>query len=61
MVQIDGQLRKAILAKADKEALEAILARRGHMSLRQEGARLVADGITTKEEMDKVCGAGGEE
>lgn len=56
MVQLDGDLRKAILAKSDLDELESILKSRGHMNLSQDGRRLVADGITTVEEVNKVCG-----
>ena len=58
IVQLDGQLRKAILAKADLEELESILSQRGHMSLRQDGLRLLKEGTTTQEELDKVCSRG---
>lgn len=56
MVQLDGQLRKAILAKADLEELEALLMCKGHTSMLADGERLVSDGITTQEELNKVCG-----
>jgi len=56
MVQLDGQLRKAILAKSDLDELEGILERRGHMNMLQDGNRLVNDGVTTQEELNKVCG-----
>ena len=56
MVQLDSQLRKAILAKADLEELEALLMCKGHTSMLADGERLVSDGITTHEELNKVCG-----
>ncbi|MHC4791511.1 MAG: GspE/PulE family protein, partial [Planctomycetota bacterium] len=56
MVQLDGELRKAILAKADLAELEEILKRRGHMNMLQDGRRLVSERITTQEELNKVCG-----
>jgi type II secretory ATPase GspE/PulE/Tfp pilus assembly ATPase PilB-like protein len=56
LVELDGELRKAILAKADLDELEAILDRRGHMNLRSDGKRLVAQGITTQEEVAAACG-----
>jgi len=56
MVQLDGQLRKAILNKADLDELENILKSRGHMSMAHDGRRLVNDGITTLDEVKKVCG-----
>ena len=59
MVRLDGKLRKAILAKADLDELETILADRGHMSMAQDGRRLVNQGITTQDEVNKVCGSAG--
>ena len=56
MVQLDGQLRKAILAKSDLDELEGILERRGHMNMLQDGRRLVSEGVTTHEELTQVCG-----
>jgi len=56
MVQLDGQLRKAILAKSDLDQLEAILKSRGHTNMLEDGERLVGEGITTQEELNKVCG-----
>ena len=56
LVQLDSQLRKAILAKADLEELEALLMCKGHTSLLADGERLVSKGITTQEELNNVCG-----
>jgi len=56
MVQLDSQLRKAILAKADLDELENILKDKGHTTMLADGRRLVSDGITTQEELNKVCG-----
>jgi len=56
MVQLDGQLRKAVLAKADLDELEGILERRGHMNMLQGGRCLVSEGVTTQDELNKVCG-----
>jgi general secretion pathway protein E len=56
IVELDGQLRKAILAKADLEELEDILKGKGHTNMLADGKRLVNDGITTQEELNKVCG-----
>ncbi|MHC4362271.1 MAG: GspE/PulE family protein [Planctomycetota bacterium] len=56
IVQLDGPLRKAILAKADLEELEALLMSRGHTNMLTDGERLVTDGVTTQEELNKVCG-----
>jgi type II secretory ATPase GspE/PulE/Tfp pilus assembly ATPase PilB-like protein len=56
MVQLDGQLRKAILAKSDLDELETILKSKGHTNMLEDGERLVSEGITTQEELNKVCG-----
>ncbi|NIA17099.1 MAG: AAA family ATPase [Planctomycetes bacterium] len=56
IVQMDGQLRQAIISKADSDELNDILNQRGHMTMLQNGAGLVADGITTQKELNKVCG-----
>jgi type II secretory ATPase GspE/PulE/Tfp pilus assembly ATPase PilB-like protein len=56
MVHLDSQLRKAILGKADLEELETLLMCKGHTSMLADGERLVSDGITTQEELNKVCG-----
>ncbi len=56
IVQLDGQLRKAILAKADLDELEAILKDKGHTTMLADGQRLVSEGITTEDELNKVCG-----
>ncbi len=56
MVQLNGQLRKAILAKADMDGLEAILKDRGHTTMLADGQRMVSEGITTEDELNKVCG-----
>jgi type II secretory ATPase GspE/PulE/Tfp pilus assembly ATPase PilB-like protein len=55
MVQLDSQLRKAILAKADLDELENILKNKGHTTMLTDGRRLVQDGITTQDELNKVC------
>lgn len=56
MVQMDGHLRKAILAKADLGELEALLMSRGHTNMFADGQRLIDEGITTQDELNKVCG-----
>jgi type II secretory ATPase GspE/PulE/Tfp pilus assembly ATPase PilB-like protein len=57
MVELDGQLRQTILKRSDMETLEATLESRGHMKLIQDGRRLVSQGITTNDEIQRVCGA----
>jgi type II secretory ATPase GspE/PulE/Tfp pilus assembly ATPase PilB-like protein len=56
IVQLDSELRKAILAKADLEELEALLMSKGHANMLTDGRRLVDEGLTTQEELNKVCG-----
>lgn len=56
MVQLDGQLRKAILAKADLDEIEELLESKGHTNMLADGGRLVNEGVTTQEELNKVCG-----
>ncbi|HDS85261.1 MAG TPA: type II/IV secretion system protein [Phycisphaerales bacterium] len=55
-VHLDGTLRKAILQRVDLETLDTLLAERGHMSLVQDGRRLMAQGLTTESELIRVCG-----
>ncbi len=56
MVRLDSYLRKAILAKADLEELEALLMSRGHTSMLADGQRIIGEGITTQQELNRVCG-----
>ena len=56
MVQLDSQLRKAVLAKADLDELENILKDKGHATMIADGRRLIRDGVTTQDELNKACG-----
>jgi type II secretory ATPase GspE/PulE/Tfp pilus assembly ATPase PilB-like protein len=56
MVQMNGQLRRAILAKADADQIDGILKESGHANIREDGRRLIERGITTEEELNKACG-----
>jgi type II secretory ATPase GspE/PulE/Tfp pilus assembly ATPase PilB-like protein len=56
MVHLDTELRKALLAKADLDELEALLDRRGHVTIARDGRRLVEDGTTTEAELNRACG-----
>jgi len=56
IVELDGRLRKAILAKCDLEELEDILQSKGHTNMLTDGKRLVNKGNTTQDELNKVCG-----
>ena len=59
IVQLDSPLRKAILAKCDSNELEKLLDEQGHKNMLEDGLRLVEDGLTTQDEIDKVCGLRG--
>jgi type II secretory ATPase GspE/PulE/Tfp pilus assembly ATPase PilB-like protein len=56
MVTMDGELRKAVLCRSDMETLEATLRHRGHMTLIQDGRRLLCQGLTSEDEIRRVCG-----
>lgn len=56
MVHLDTELRKALLAKADLDEMEALLEGRGHVTMAQDGRRLVEDGTTTQAELNRACG-----
>jgi general secretion pathway protein E len=60
LVRLDSQLRKAILARTDTDEMEKILTDKGHTCIVENGGRLVADGLTTQDELDKVCGSAGD-
>jgi type II secretory ATPase GspE/PulE/Tfp pilus assembly ATPase PilB-like protein len=56
MVQLDSELRKAILEKSDIDQLENILRDKGHTNMLKNGKQLVDNGITSQDELNKVCG-----
>jgi type II secretory ATPase GspE/PulE/Tfp pilus assembly ATPase PilB-like protein len=56
MIELDSDLRKALLAKSDLDALEALLTSKGHLTMLAAGKRLVETGVTTQEELSKACG-----
>ena len=60
LVRLDSLLRKAILARTDADDIEKILSNKGHAGMLEDGKRLVADGLTTQDELDKVCGSAGD-
>ncbi len=60
LVRLDSQLRKAILARTDTDELEKVLTNKGHTGMVEDGRRLVAEGLTTQDELDKVCGSAGD-
>ncbi len=56
IVELDSDLRKAILAKADIDELENILKDKGHKDLLSAGKNLIEKSITSIDEINKVCG-----
>ncbi|MEN6424387.1 MAG: GspE/PulE family protein [Phycisphaerales bacterium] len=58
MAQLDGDLRKAVLAKADLDELETLLRSKGYAGILDDGRRLVESGATTEAELNKTCGIG---
>ena len=55
IIYLDSPVRKAILGKADLGEIEQILEDKGHTTMLQDGVRLVEQGVTTREELEKVC------
>lgn len=60
LVWLDSPLRKVILAKTDTDEIEKVLTNKGHTGMVEDGRRLVAEGLTTQDELDKVCGSAGD-
>jgi type II secretory ATPase GspE/PulE/Tfp pilus assembly ATPase PilB-like protein len=60
LVRLDSRLRQAILARTDTDEMGKILSNQGHGGMLEDGRRLVADGLTTPDELDKVCGSAGD-
>ena len=56
LVEMESPLRKAILGRADLEQLQQVLSRRGHMNLIQNAQQLLVKGLTSAEEVRRVCG-----
>jgi type II secretory ATPase GspE/PulE/Tfp pilus assembly ATPase PilB-like protein len=54
IAEMTSQLRKAILAKSDIEQLDGIIKQTGK-SMLDDGLALVEQGVTTRQELDKVC------
>ena len=53
---MDSRLRQALLEKADLDKLEEILKSKGHTNMFSDGRRLVSEGITAAEELNKIFG-----
>lgn len=56
-LKINDELRQAMISKPNLEALSAIAAKHGHISLKQEGLVLVAKGTTSLDELQRVLKA----
>jgi type II secretory ATPase GspE/PulE/Tfp pilus assembly ATPase PilB-like protein len=56
MVQLNSELRQAVLAKADLDELETLLWSQGRATVFTDGQRLVEAGVTTAAELQKACG-----
>jgi type II secretory ATPase GspE/PulE/Tfp pilus assembly ATPase PilB-like protein len=56
IVELDSSLRKAIGAKSDLETLEKLLKEQEHTNMFTDGKRLIAEGVTTVDELNRVCG-----
>lgn len=57
LLTVNDELKKAIAKKADSKTLKEIAAANRHVSMRQEGAILVAKGATSVEELQRVLAA----
>ena len=56
IVELDSELRKAIAEKTDLEKLQAMLKGKGHTNMLTDGKRLVEKGVTSSDELNRVCG-----
>jgi len=56
IVELNSELRKAIARKTDLEKLETLLKNQGHTNMLADGKRLIREGVTTVDELNRVCG-----
>ena len=56
MIGLDSPLRRAILDKADLEDIESLLAARGHQSMLGHAEQLIAEGVTSRQEVNLTFG-----
>ena len=54
LLTVTDELKKAVAKNADSKTLKKIAAANRHVSMRQEGAILVAKGETSVEELQRV-------
>lgn len=56
LVQMATALRECILRKADLDEIEALLGVRAHANMLAHGERLIAEGVTSREELNQTLG-----
>ena len=56
LVQMDSALRESILRKADLDEIEALLGTRAHANVLAHGESLIAEGVTSREELNQTFG-----
>ena len=56
MLELDSAVRQAVLARSDLEQLEAVVGKQGQANMLEDAQRLVAEGLTSRAELNKVCG-----
>ncbi|HET6430049.1 MAG TPA: GspE/PulE family protein [Phycisphaerae bacterium] len=56
LVRMDPAIRAAVGAKADQQQIEGILLERAHQGILDSGMALIAAGVTTRRELNRVCG-----
>lgn len=57
LLVLSPAIRQAILERNDTQVIEGLLAKEGHQSLFSRGRHLVARGLTSQQEVQRVCGA----
>jgi type II secretory ATPase GspE/PulE/Tfp pilus assembly ATPase PilB-like protein len=57
LLVLSPAIRQAILERNDTQVIEGLLAKEGHQSLLSRGRHLVARGLTSQQEVQRVCGA----
>jgi type II secretory ATPase GspE/PulE/Tfp pilus assembly ATPase PilB-like protein len=56
LLTLDSSLRQAILARSDTATLEAVASRSRGPTLREAAERAVSDGLTSRQEIERVLG-----
>ena len=60
LIRFDSRLRKAIIAGIDADEIKQLLNNKGSTGMPEDCRRLVKDGLTTQEEIDKACSSAGD-